>query len=59
MQHLYRSSVRGGDVYKGFGGLNLADRLVQLDGVAHLHQPLHQLRLLQPFTKIGQQKLTH
>jgi hypothetical protein len=41
------------DLHRRLGRLHLDDRLVQLDRVTDLHQPLEDLPLGQPFTEVG------
>ncbi len=35
------------NVHQRLGGLDLAERLVEVHGVAHLDEPLHELRLFE------------
>lgn len=48
------AGLRRRDLDDGLGGLDRDQRLIGLDGVAGLHVPLHDLRLLQPFAEIRQ-----
>src|SRR5262249_37880652 len=45
------------DLDGGLRGLHLDDRLVELDGVADLYQPLEDLALGEALTEVGQGKL--
>ncbi len=39
VEDAHRASIGRRNIYQRFGGLDLADRLVEVDDIAHLHKP--------------------